>query len=145
MSPRLQFWMPAVLSLFGTLIVVVFTAWFNTRALSAQMDALRAESKAELVAVRAEFKAELVALRGEVSGFRGEFNAELAALRGEMGMLRAELKQAVAELELRLSKQILELTQRVERVGGSPWSSPALSNPCTVPAKTTRPYRIHSG
>ena len=33
-----------------------------------------------------------------------------------MRALRAEIKQAMAELELRLSKQILELTQRVERL-----------------------------
>jgi hypothetical protein len=35
--------MPAVLSLFGTLIVVVLTAWLNTRMLSAQIESLRAE------------------------------------------------------------------------------------------------------
>ncbi len=39
-------WMPAVLSLFGTLIVVVLTAWLNTRAVSAQIDGVRAEIKA---------------------------------------------------------------------------------------------------
>ncbi len=72
--------MPAVLSLFGTLIVVVLTAWLNTRSLSAQIEAVHSE------------------------------------MRAEMGALRAEIKQAVAELELHLSKQILELTHRVERL-----------------------------
>jgi len=100
MIPQLQFWMTAMLSLFGTLIVVVFTAWFrfNTRALSAQMGALPAEPKTVPVAVRAEFR------------------TELAGVRDEMGVPRAELKQAVAELERRLSKQILEPTQRGEHL-----------------------------
>jgi hypothetical protein len=39
----MQQWMPAVLSLFGTLIVVVITARLNTKALSAQIDTVRSE------------------------------------------------------------------------------------------------------
>ena len=69
MAAQAQFWMPAVLALFGTLIVVVFTAWLNSRMLAAKVDALR-----------------------------------------------AEMKQAIAELELRLSKQIMELGQRIDRL-----------------------------
>jgi len=69
MVAQAQFWMPAVLALFGTLIVVVFTAWLNSRMLAAKVDALR-----------------------------------------------AEMKQAIAELELRLSKQIMELGQRIDRL-----------------------------
>jgi len=61
--------MPAILALFGSLIVVVLTAWINTRMLSAQIDALR-----------------------------------------------SEMRQGFAELELRLTKQILELDHRVERL-----------------------------
>ena len=80
MGQQLQLWMPALLALFGTLIVVLFSAWLNTRALSIQMDAFRNEMKAELVA------------------------------------LRAETKQAIAELELRLTKQLSELSHRIERL-----------------------------
>jgi hypothetical protein len=36
MQPVMQLWMPPILSMLGTLIVVVFTAWLNTKALSAQ-------------------------------------------------------------------------------------------------------------
>jgi hypothetical protein len=43
MTPQVQAWMPAVLALFGSLIVVAFTAWLNTRAVIAHVDALRAE------------------------------------------------------------------------------------------------------
>jgi hypothetical protein len=69
MDPQVQVRMPAILALFGSLIVVVLTAWINTRMLSAQIDALR-----------------------------------------------SEMRQGFAELELRLTKQILELDHRVERL-----------------------------
>ncbi|HUI41940.1 MAG TPA: hypothetical protein VL523_08230 [Terriglobia bacterium] len=87
MNPATQTWMPAVLSLFGTLIVVVFTAWLNTRALSAQMDTVRAQMEA---------------LRAE--------------MRGEIAALRAEMKQGFAELRLEFHTQISELSHRVERL-----------------------------
>jgi sensor domain CHASE-containing protein len=75
MNAQVQAWMPAVLSLFGTLIVVVLTAWLNTRALSAQIDSLRNELRAEIQVLRAE-------------------------TTGRIDALRAELKQLMAELEL---------------------------------------------
>jgi len=81
MVAQAQFWMPAVLALFGTLIVVVFTAWLNSRMLAAKIDALRAE----------------------MSGLRADTS-------GKIDALRAETKQAIAELELRLSKQIMAWT-----------------------------------
>jgi len=37
-------------------------------------------------------------------------------LRAEIGALRAEVKQQIAELELRLTKQIMELAHRIERL-----------------------------
>ncbi len=76
MNPQLQVWMPAILALFGSLIVVVLTAWINTRMHSAQIE----------------------------------------AVRSEIGGLRAEMRQGFAELELRLTKQIMELDHRVERL-----------------------------
>jgi hypothetical protein len=41
MNAQVQLWMPAILALFGSLIVVVLTAWINTRMLSAQIEAVR--------------------------------------------------------------------------------------------------------
>jgi hypothetical protein len=41
----MNLWMPAILALFGSLIVVVLTSWTNTKALAGQIDALRAEVK----------------------------------------------------------------------------------------------------
>jgi|SRR5271157_1565142 len=91
MNPQLQLWMPAVLSLFGTLIVVVLTAWLNTRMLSAQVESVRSELRAEIGALRAE-------------------------MRGEIGTLRAEMKQGFAELRLEFHQQFTELSGRVERL-----------------------------
>jgi sensor domain CHASE-containing protein len=90
--------MPAVLSLFGTLIVVVLTAWLNTRMLSAQVEALRSE------------------LRAEIAALRAETHGEVGALRAEMAALRAEVKQGLAELRLEFHTQISELAHRVERL-----------------------------
>jgi hypothetical protein len=91
MNPQLQLWMPAVLSLFGTLIVVVLTAWLNTRMLSAQVESVRAELRTEIGVLRAE-------------------------LRAEIGTLRAEMKQGFAELRLEFHQQLTELSRRVERL-----------------------------
>ena len=55
MNPQLQLWMPAVLFLFGTLIVVVLTAWMNTRAVIGQIDGLRAE----IAELRAETRGQI--------------------------------------------------------------------------------------
>ncbi len=105
MNPQVQVWMPAVLSLFGTLIVVVLTAWLNTRMLSAQVEGLRSELRAEIAALRTE----MAALRTETRG-------EVGALRAEMAALRAEVKQGFAELRLEVHTQISELAHRVERL-----------------------------
>ena len=76
MNAQVQAWMPAILALFGSLIVVVLAAWINTRMLSAQIE----------------------------------------AVHSEIGALRAEMRQGFAELELRLTKQIMELDHRIERL-----------------------------
>jgi len=62
----MQQWMPAVLSLFGTLMVVVVTAWLNTKALSSQIDTLRAEVKLSLSEFRLEMHVDLTDLKHRV-------------------------------------------------------------------------------
>jgi uncharacterized membrane-anchored protein YhcB (DUF1043 family) len=83
MNAQVQLWMPAILALFGSLIVVVLTAWINTRMLSAQIEAV---------------------------------DSRIEAMRSEIGALRAEMRQGFAELELRLTRHIMELDHRVERL-----------------------------
>jgi len=43
-------------------------------------------------------------------------SAQIEAVRSEIAVLRAEMRQGFAELELRLTKQIMELDYRVERL-----------------------------
>jgi len=62
----MQQWMPAVLSLFGTLMVVVVTPWLNTKALSSQIDTLRAEVKLALSEFRLEMHVDLTDLKHRV-------------------------------------------------------------------------------
>jgi len=40
MTSEVQNWVPAILALFGSLLVVVFTPWLNTGALSTHIDAV---------------------------------------------------------------------------------------------------------
>jgi hypothetical protein len=87
MNGQVQLWMPPILALFGSLIVVVITAWLNTKTLSAQIEAVRSE---------------MTALRAE--------------MRGEIYTLRAEMKQGFAEIRLEFHKDLTELTGRVERL-----------------------------
>ena len=58
--------MPAILTLAGSLIVVVITAWLNTKALSSQIDALRAEMKQEIVHLELRLMKEILELKNRV-------------------------------------------------------------------------------
>ena len=58
MNGQVQLWMPAILALFGSLIVVLFTAWLNTRTVLVHIEAVRSE----ITALRAEFKKDLAEL-----------------------------------------------------------------------------------
>ena len=109
MNAQVQLWMPPILAMFGSLIVVVITAWLNTKALSAQIEAVRSE----MTALRAEMRSEMAELRAEM---RGEISALRAEIRGEISALRAEMKQGFAELRLEFHKDLTELTRRVERL-----------------------------
>jgi hypothetical protein len=66
MTQHMTLWMPAILSLFGTLIVVVITAWMNNRTLSSQIDALRAETRQGFAELRLEFHRAISALAQRV-------------------------------------------------------------------------------
>jgi hypothetical protein len=58
--------MPAILALFGSLLMVVFTAWLNTKALSAQIEALRAETRQGFAELRLDFHTEISQLTRRV-------------------------------------------------------------------------------
>ena len=86
--------MPAVLALFGTLIVVVFTAWLNSRMLAAKVDAQGAR----------------------IDALRAEMKQSMAELELRLSKQIMETKQSIADFEVRLSKQIMELGQRIDRL-----------------------------
>ena len=62
----MQLWMPAILSMFGSLLVVVVTAWLNTKALSSQIDLLRAEMKQSFAEFRLEIHSDMVDVKHRV-------------------------------------------------------------------------------
>ena len=71
--PQVQIWMPAILALFGSLLVVVFSAWLNTRTLSAQIDGVDKKLTAQIEALRAE-------MRQGFAELRLDFHTELSQL-----------------------------------------------------------------
>jgi len=84
MNAQLQAWMPAVTALLGSLIVVVFTAWLNTRPLSSQIEALRAETRQGLAELRLEFHKGLSEVRIEIS----ELSHRVERLEEQRGLVR---------------------------------------------------------
>ncbi len=51
--------MPTLLTWFGTLMVVVFTAWLNTKTLLAKIEALDMKIDVKIGALRAEMKQQI--------------------------------------------------------------------------------------
>lgn len=70
MTDDLKIWLPPMLTLLGTSIVVVFTAWLNTRAVLAQigkeMADLRGELKGEVVSLRLEMRTDFAEVKSRV-------------------------------------------------------------------------------
>jgi hypothetical protein len=91
MTPQVQIWMPAILALFGSLLVVVFTAWLNTKAVTAHIDGVDRKVTAQ------------------IEGLDKKVTAQIEALR-------AETRQGFAELRLDFHTEISQLTRRVERL-----------------------------
>ena len=54
MTDDIKLWLPPMLTLLGTLIVVTFTAWLNTRSVHAMIAELRRTMRADLAEVRTE-------------------------------------------------------------------------------------------
>ena len=84
MSSQAQLWMPAILALFGSLIVVSFTAWINTRAILAQTDALRAH----IDALRAEFKKDLAEFELRLNTRFSALERRIERLEEQRGLVR---------------------------------------------------------
>lgn len=69
MTDDVKIWLPPMLTLLGTLIVVTFTAWLSSRSVHAMIDAVRQEIQTvrqELQTVRHEMRAEIAGVRSEL-------------------------------------------------------------------------------
>lgn len=84
MSSQAQLWMPAILALFGSLIVVSFTAWINTRAVLAHIEAVRAE----LGVLRAEFKKDLAEFELRLNTRLSSLERRIERLEEQRGLVR---------------------------------------------------------
>ena len=80
--------MPAVLALFGSLVVVVITAWLNTKALTAQIEAVRAEMMGQMNSLRAEMKQGFAELRLEFHKEISELSRRVERLEEQRGLVR---------------------------------------------------------
>lgn len=81
---EIKIWLPPLLTLLGTLIVVVFTAWLNNRVIVAHIDALRQEMLRSMTELKLELKTEIAALRLETVEMRNR----VERLEGERRILR---------------------------------------------------------
>ena len=82
-------WMPAILALFGSLLVVLFSAWLNTRAVSYQIDAVDKKLTAQMEALRAEMHQGFAELRLEFHKEISELSRRVERLEERLGLVRA--------------------------------------------------------
>jgi hypothetical protein len=102
MNAQVQIWLPTILALFGSLLVVVFSAWLNTKVLSAQIDGTDKKLTAQVDGIDKK-------LTAQVDGIDKKLTAQIEALR-------AEMRQGFAELRLDFHTEISQLARRVERL-----------------------------
>ena len=76
MTDDIKIWLPPMLTLLGTLIVVTFTAWLSTRSVHSMIGELRQE------------------VRGDIATFRGELKLDILRVESAMkiDILRVENK-----------------------------------------------------
>ena len=84
MNQTTQLWMPAIPALFGSPMVVVITAWLNTKALSAKIEAVRADVQV----VRAELKQHLAEAKLRIIKEILELKGRVERLEEQRGLIR---------------------------------------------------------
>ena len=83
MNPTVQLWMPAILALSSGLMVVAITAWLNTKALSAQIEGVRAE----IAALRAEMRQQMAELELRMMKEFFELRSRVERLEDQRGLI----------------------------------------------------------
>ena len=88
MTPQVQIWMPAILALFGSLLVVVLTAWLNTKALSAQIEGVDKKLTAQIEALRTETRQGFAELRLDFHTEISQLTRRVERLEEQRGLVR---------------------------------------------------------
>jgi hypothetical protein len=88
MTPQVQIWMPAILALFGSLLVVVLTAWLNTKALSAQIEGVDKKLTAQIEALGTETRQGFAELRLDFHTEISQLTRRVERLEEQRGLVR---------------------------------------------------------
>jgi predicted PurR-regulated permease PerM len=80
--------MPTILALFGSLLVVVFSAWLNTKALSAQIEGVDKKLTAQIEALRAEMRRGFAELRLDFHTEISQLTRRVERLEEQRGLVR---------------------------------------------------------
>ena len=88
MTPQVLTWMPTILALFGSLLVVVFSAWLNTKALSAQIEGVDKKLTAQIEALRAEMRQGFAELRLDFHTEISQLTRRVERLEEQRGLVR---------------------------------------------------------
>lgn len=86
--PEIQVWMPTILALFGSQLVVVFSAWLNTKALSAQIEGSDKKLTARIEALRAEMRQGFAELRLDFHRKISQLTRRVERLEEQRGLVR---------------------------------------------------------
>ncbi len=85
MTDCVKLWLPPMLTLLGTLIVVTFTAWLNTRPVPAMIAELRQEVRADIAELRGELKLDILRLENKLDHYaetQASHSEEIGRLKG---------------------------------------------------------------
>jgi predicted PurR-regulated permease PerM len=88
MPPQIQIWMPTLLALLGGLLVVVFSAWLNTKALSSQIEGVDKKLSAQIEALRAEMRQGFAELRLDFHTEISQLTRGVERLEEQRGLVR---------------------------------------------------------
>ncbi len=84
MTDDIKLWLPPMLTLPGTLIVVTFTAWLNTRSVHAMIAELRQAVRADTAELRGQVRADIAELRTEVAVKYGELKLDILRIENKL-------------------------------------------------------------
>src|SRR5476651_2162164 len=103
MTDDIKIWLPPMLTLLGTLIVVTFTAWLSTRSVHSMIGELRQEVRADIGTLRGELKLDGLRLGLQYGTSMGN------------GITKHDLLEALSALENRMMERVEGRLDTVEQ------------------------------